>query len=373
MKAGIVILSFLSVCIVLEAQDKIALQYAERLDSMRMKATLTRLVSDEFAGRKSNEEGSLLAADYIIGQLKQNNIKEGNRDSYKQNIEAFHREKPVKYFRLDDFNYDDCYSYSNNTFQDSVISASDIVFAGYGLYHSTFNDFAGIDIKDKIVMVVEGDGPINKYGVRCHSASDVPNMKYIESQKPVAVLIVKPGFRTFSTYSSKSLHFYSNRDNESLPRARINELLANRILEPVDKTIKQLQYESESGCKSLSFEFNNEFVFNGDNSYRLADVSNIIGVIEGSDLKDEYVVLSAHYDHIGITHRGKIYYGADDNASGVSVVMEIARVMNEAEKAGKGPRRSVVILFPNAEEDGLYGSGYMLKNLFIPSKKQLPA
>ncbi|SDB90482.1 M28 family peptidase [Williamwhitmania taraxaci] len=371
MKVRIMTLLLLLLTTVLNAQDQTALQYANRLDSTRMKTTLTRLTSAEFAGRKSDKKGARLTADYLAEQLKKNSIKEGYNGSYKQSIEAFTKYKSNKHFNLSNFNYTDCYSYSNSAFQDSVISGSDIIFAGYGVYHSTFNDFANIDIKGKIVMVLDGEGPTSKYGVKCHNASEMPNLKYIASQKPKAILMVSNGFNTFSHYSNESLNFYSTEESQTLASVRINELLANKILEPANKTIKQLEYESESSCSISSFEFSNTLSFKGNNSYKLADANNIVAIIEGSDLKNEYVVLSAHYDHLGMNYRGEIYPGADDNASGVAAVMEIARILNEAKKAGKGPRRSVVILFPTAEEDGLYGSKYYVEKPAYPLEKTI--
>jgi hypothetical protein len=353
------------------AQNKTALEYAERLDSLKMKTTLTKLASVEFAGRKSSDNGSKLAADYLMTQLKLNAIKEGSNGSYKQSIEAHNLSKATKYFQLAGFNYNDNYRYSNTAAQDSVIKGSDIVFAGYGINHATYNDFANIDIKDKIVMVMTGDGPTNKYGVRCHGSSDIPNLKYIASQKPKAVLMVRQGFNTFSNYSYDRLSFFWSDEKLSVPTIDINELLANRILEPTNKTIKQIQFETESNCKSSSFEFKSDIAFNGDNSYKLADVNNLVAVIEGTDLKDEYVVLSAHYDHIGTNYRKEVYAGADDNASGVAAVMEIARVLNEAKKAGKGPRRTVIVFLPTAEEDGLCGSDYYCEKPIYPLAKTI--
>lgn len=371
MKFRISIFMWLMVAGIAQAQDKTALQYAEKLDSARMRTTLTRLTSKEFGGRKSSEKGGKLTADYLAEQLKKNGIKEGNNGSYKQNISAFKKENSNKRFNLANFNYSENYSYSNGAFQDSVIAGSDIVFAGYGIFHSTFNDFANIDIKGKIVVILDGDrdGPTNKFGVRYHGASEIPSRKYIAEQKPKAVLFVKEGFSTFYNYSSDYLNFFSPEENQSFVTVQVNELLANRILEPVNKTVKQLKYEAETDSKLTSFEFKNPISFNGDKTYKLADVNNVVAIIEGSDLKNEYVVLSAHYDHIGEGYRGEIHPGADDNASGVSAVMEIARVLTEAKKAGKGPRRSVVILFPTAEEDGLYGSRYYVEKPIYPLAK----
>jgi len=355
----------------LQAQDKTSLLYADKLDSLKMKDILSNLCSDQFCGRKSSDSTILLSEKYIINQLQTAKLKAGNAESYKQNIEAQHRTGSTKYFKLGDFNYKDFYSYSNTTLQDSVLQGSDFVFAGYGIYDGTYNDFANIDINGKIVMILEGDGPVNKYGVKCHNASRVPNIDYISSQNPKAIIKVRQDFNKFSNYSSDRLVFYSSKEKKEIPEIKVNELLANRILEPTNKSIKQLMLAMESNCTSVSFEFKNQISFNGDYSFKRADVNNIVAVIEGSDLKDEFVVLSAHYDHIGKTYRNEVYNGADDNASGVAGVLEIARVLQQAKKSGKGPRRTVVVLFPNAEEDGLCGSDYYVNKPLFPLNKTI--
>jgi Zn-dependent M28 family amino/carboxypeptidase len=84
---------------------------------------------------------------------------------------------------------------------------------------------------------------------------------------------------------------------------------------------------------------------------------NVVGLIEGTDLKDEVIVVSAHYDHVGVS-RDKIYYGADDNASGTSTVLEVAEAFAEAAKAGFSPRRSILFLLVSGEEIGLFGSSF---------------
>lgn len=101
--------------------------------------------------------------------------------------------------------------------------------------------------------------------------------------------------------------------------------------------------------------------------------SNVVGKIEGTTLKDEVIIICAHYDHLGfenITKEGmikkQIYYGADDNASGTSAVMEIARLFSDSLKQGKRPQRTIYFVAFSAEEKGLYGSEYFARNIGIP-------
>jgi hypothetical protein len=104
---------------------------------------------------------------------------------------------------------------------------------------------------------------------------------------------------------------------------------------------------------------------NSRRNLNLPDSENIWAFIEGSDKKDEIVVVSAHYDHVGIKN-GEIYNGADDDGSGTVALMEIARVFQKAKEEGKGPRRSILILHVTAEEVGLIGSRYYSENPLFP-------
>lgn len=93
---------------------------------------------------------------------------------------------------------------------------------------------------------------------------------------------------------------------------------------------------------------------------------NVIAFIEGSKKPNEYLVISAHYDHIGMDSETEIYNGADDNASGSMAILQIAKAMNEAKKSGNGPERSIVFLHVTGEEIGLYGSKYYAENPIFP-------
>jgi len=96
--------------------------------------------------------------------------------------------------------------------------------------------------------------------------------------------------------------------------------------------------------------------------------SNVIGLLPGTDLKDEYVVISAHYDHLG-KRDSVIYYGADDDGSGTVSIMEIAEAFAKAKAAGKGPRRSIVFLANSGEEEGLWGSEHYTGHPTFPLAK----
>jgi len=100
----------------------------------------------------------------------------------------------------------------------------------------------------------------------------------------------------------------------------------------------------------------------------IAHASNVIGVLEGTDLKDEYVFITGHYDHLG-KRDTVIYYGADDDGSGTTSVLELASAFAKAKAAGKGPRRSIVFMTVSGEEKGLWGSEYYTDHPVFPLNK----
>lgn len=107
---------------------------------------------------------------------------------------------------------------------------------------------------------------------------------------------------------------------------------------------------------------------NAKHNENLSDSENIWAFIEGSDKKDEIVVISAHYDHVGIK-KGEVYNGADDDGSGTVAILEMAKAFQKAKNEGRGPRRSILIMHMTGEEHGLHGSRYYSENPLFPLNK----
>jgi len=107
---------------------------------------------------------------------------------------------------------------------------------------------------------------------------------------------------------------------------------------------------------------------NAKRNENLSDSENIWAFIEGSDKKDEIVVISAHYDHVGVKN-GEVYNGADDDGSGTVAILEMAKAFQKAKNEGHGPRRSILIMHMTGEEHGLHGSRYYSENPLFPLQK----
>ena len=364
----LILLSTLFLTNLSHAQEKNCAYYVSLIDSALIKKNLYVLASDEYEGRGNGTKGGEMAMNYIVDDLTKNKVETGNKGSYFQNIEASAPEKGNLRFILDKFNYHKDYEYSNSPEQDSIIQTDEIVFVGYGVYSNTYNDFGTEDIKGKVILRIgEGNIPTSKLGIKYAERNE--SEEFLAANPPKAILDARLGFSEYySYYPSNVVYKTTSNRSSSIPQVRINERLANKILEPSGKTVKQIAFETEQSGTPALFNINKSISFSGKSVYKNANLCNIVGLVEGSTLKDEYIVVSAHYDHQA-KYYNTIYNGADDNASGVAALMELGRILTKAKKEGNGLKRSVILLFTVAEEDGLKGSEYYVNQPIFPLDK----
>jgi hypothetical protein len=345
-KYTVLLAAFVVVFFGLSAQKTEISKYLEQIDSIQMRTTLSTLASDELEGRGTGKQGGESAQNYIVAYLDSCGIKAGNNGSFFQDInytKSFNVAK--RRFIVDNVDYPDDYKYANLYHQDTVLNITEITFIAWR------PDMTGVmedDLADKIIMKFD----------------DTPS-DFIDDQNPKAVINIVSAFKPASSTVSERAFFTPPQSKYKHSKISVSTNLADKLLESTGKTLKDIADDIEKSGKPQRLTLKTSAEIHGNVIYRKTNVSNILGIIEGSDLKNEYIVLSAHHDHVGVIN-GETYNGADDNASGVSAVLEIARSIAKVKEEGAGPRRSVVILFPAAEEMGLIGSNYYTNNPVFP-------
>ncbi|RYG39103.1 MAG: M28 family peptidase, partial [Chitinophagaceae bacterium] len=193
----------------------------------------------------------------------------------------------------------------------------------------------------------------------------------LAASKGVAgVLVISPTVSEFTEkYSASttktSLTFFREKKNVRANYALISHDMAKKILK--DNSLIRLA-KTSSSFTGKYFSKKQKIDFKYTEHREIVQSSNVIGVIEGSDMKDEFVFLTAHYDHLGIRN-GQIYYGADDDGSGTVAIMHLGAAFAKAKAEGKGPRRTVVVLAFSGEEKGLWGSEFYSDNPVFPLEK----
>jgi hypothetical protein len=365
------------------AQDDAAWKYAETITQQDLRKQLTIVASAEMEGRETGTEGQRKAAAYIETQFKEIGLKFPEvLKGYQQYYPLFKDTLIPKSFKIGNYElvYGKDYILTPGSSKEDELKATEIVFAGYGIEDKNYDDYAGKNVKGKVVLIVNGEPKVD--GRFLVSGSDRPSrwgfsttMKAVLAKEKgaVAVLLVNSAWDSIP----KSIAESSRKTNVYFPHLNEKEKLTVATL-----TISQLKNifgEREAGeiaGKVKVKDALNEVSLNKKIKVKLDfkkisvefSASNVIGYIEGTDKKDEYVFLTAHYDHLG--KKGDvIYYGADDDGSGTVSVIEMAEAFAKAKQDGHGPRRTVVFMTVSGEEKGLWGSEYYSDHPVFPLDK----
>jgi hypothetical protein len=351
------------------------------------------LSSDELEGRRTGSDGNTAAAEYIRAEALKLGLKPlpGQDDLFQPldylRVTTVEGEAQITLTDTSDFVLGSAQLIPLMPPSDTINLTGEVVFAGYGYMNSSekYNDFAGINMKDRIVVVmtrvpeIKGSGMPSK-GSGISEMTEARKLPMIMLQQAKAVLFVAdPALGTDisadllsmgSTYQLVPL-FRKPGFNFNINAYAISSGFADMMLANTGLTLKGLQDSIASGHRPVSFIIPNLRTRISINVAKDTVTSNnIIGYIEGSDpeLRKEAVIFTAHYDHVGKDASGNIFNGANDNASGSVGLLNVAAAFSALEKK---PARSVIFLWATGEEEGLHGSTYYTENPPFPLEKTL--
>ena len=389
MKKPLVLSLLLLLGIALRAQtDQNAQRFTNTINATDLRQHLFKLTSAEFEGRETGTEGQRRAADYIAAQMKSWGLPTvGENGGYFQSI-TFTNQSWRK-IEMKDADKDlrhlwDYYAYPATNPKQFEAKFEDAIFLGFGIDAPEYSDYKGVDVKGKLVVVYDGEpmkaGKSNITGTSTPSEWATDWRKKVRAAKSngaAALFIIDRKFKENVAEARKAI-LNSRMDmakdedpeNNFAPNYFITTDLAKSMFGKMVGKITSARDKIESKGKPRRVEFKCAVNITAEKNYSQLKGANVLGFIEGTDpkLKDEYVVVTAHYDHLG--KRGDdMYPGADDNASGTSTVLEICQAMTEAKKAGVGPRRSVLCMLVSGEEKGLLGSQYYAQFPIFPLAK----
>ncbi|MEI9810493.1 MAG: M28 family peptidase [Bacteroidota bacterium] len=249
---------------------------------------------------------------------------------------------------------------------------SEAVFAGYGISTDKYNDYKDLDVVGKLVVVYGGEPMHDSIyvlsGRKSFTAWSYPPPKVQAATRlgAAALLVIEKKFPLeLYNYKASTLWRTPFKFYQGVNTFFISEEMARNIFKEKFDTITA--WHKMDTLPKYKYQVT-EVTLHYKRSLHTKEGANIIGVIEGSDKKDEYVILTAHYDHLGM--RGdKIFYGANDNASGTTAMLKIAEAFAKAKAAGQGPRRTIVFMWTSGEENGLWGSDVYVNDPVYPLDK----
>ncbi len=361
-------------------------RYTEELTEEHARKHLTILSSEAYEGRGTGQAGGHKAARYIADHFNEYGLTPIIKDSYFQSVGLRRTSYKINAFGISNIPLTlgrDYFVQGDNTFQN--FDAREIVFVGYGIQDSRYDELKGIDIKGKVVLLLNEDEPIDSNGLSVITGKKYKSEWTVNRFKRIqAVLKHKPQLILATGKMARQMIQQGNNRNllgriqlddhtvepkevsQRTPIVYITESIADKILKQAQTSLQEFKNKVDSTFKpTTSYIPLTLHASMGILSEKLND-PNVLGLVEGTDLKDEVVVVCAHYDHDGILPDGTYFPGADDNGSGTVAVLELARTFAQAKKEGNGPRRSILFIALAAEERGLLGSKYYVANPALP-------
>lgn len=351
-------------------KNKDAGKFASTITQKDLRDQLTIIASDEMEGRETATPGQKKAAAYIEEQFKKFGLKPGNGNSYQQVYPVYQDELKSASLKLFNFSFDYNKHFAARYAVNGSWTINNIAYVGYGISDKDRDDYKDIDVKGKWVLLLEISPADMEKG-----ETNIPNIgrgalaakvKTATEKGAIGVIAISKSFQDDKRTAASSVgNMYLNKPaptaTDAVPAITVSYQAAGSIISTVLTSYSQLK-DVKTGVYAT------DATITINKNTNTLESSNVIGVIEGTDKKDEYVILTAHYDHLG--KRGDvIYYGADDDGSGTVSVIEMAEAFAEAKKNGKGPRRSIVFMTVSGEEKGLWGSEYYSEHPIYPLAK----
>jgi Zn-dependent M28 family amino/carboxypeptidase len=385
MKQTFLLISFLLAIATAFSQTDDAAKYAGIITGAELQKHLAIIASDEMEGRETGTEGQRKAAAYIEAQFKQLGlVAPKGLKGYQQLYPLYQDSMISSTLTIDQKTAEYATDYISSPMSNESANerSSQLVFAGYGIEDKSYSDYTGLDVRGKIVVFILGepktaDGKFLLSGTTRGSQWSYPGLSkkiaLAASRGATAVLVINPAMESFSQrqldQSKKSnVYFPEVSKDEKVNYAILSHAFARTIFGTIlDSLVKKAKAGGEFS-KADAWEKKIKTVFNYKKLRTVINASNVLGIIEGTDKKDEYVFLTGHYDHLG-KRGGKIYYGADDDGSGTVGVIQMAAAFAKAKAEGKGPRRTVVFMTVSGEEKGLWGSEYYSEHPVYPLDK----
>lgn len=366
------LLAVFSICVTafsLNAQSE-KRTFEDSITPEDLKRHLTIIASDEMEGRDTGSEGQKKAGEYIVNHFKSLGLtpivkSDGQPDSYYQKVLLYKTGWKDAYMKINGTRkvfFKDYFPVGLvNVPEEKTIET---VFCGYGRKDEKNDDFKSINVKDKAVIFWEGSSDNNP---DWEGQAGSRKKQKIASEMGAAFVfeISKATPEKFKTLNAERKAVLSRFNRLALEKSDSEKPSAN----PTFIISKNLAAEMLGiGVKKLEKHLKNpnskiaskktKITVKSERGQEDLESANILGFLEGTDKKEEVIVVTAHYDHVGIDDKGDIYNGADDDGSGTCAVLELAEAFTMAAQQGFRPRRSILFMTVTGEEKGLLGSRY---------------
>lgn len=340
--------------------DSTAWSYAKTISTKELAKKLKIIASDEMEGRETGRFGQKVAMQYLINEFKNYGIGDQLMIDYKQSFPLVEQENTGIKLSIDgeefELNKDFVFTptvYGNKSWN------SEILFVGFG----EKKDYREIEVKDKAVFIWNGKREKNG------SDSSWTLKESIETAREKGATAIFVYNKNLEESLEKYEHYYKKPKtmlvddmmNGEAPLVNLTTNATETLLKAGGTKLKKINRKGVEKVK----QFNVPFKLDVDKPTTELKGENVIAYIEGTDLKEELIIITAHYDHLGKKDT-IIFNGADDDGTGTVSLLEIGQAFGEAVRDGHRPRRSILIMPVSGEEKGLLGSKYYTNHPIFP-------
>lgn len=360
---------------------------AATITAADLKKHLTIISADDMEGRETGEPGQKKAAAYLKGEFARLGLPTiGENNGYFQTI-LFTRQKwnsiDLKHNGESLRHLWEFASAPSQNASREALDINELTFLGYGIDDPAYSDYASVgDLTGKSILIFAGEprdvtGNNRITGSKENSdwgTSDEMKLKLAKQKGIATVFVIDPNFkesvrpiRQETLDGRMRMAEMKESDRQTANVVYLTPQLAKKIMGKRGKKVIKARKKLEKSGKLKPVTIPVDLKLTQTKTVTELVGENILGFVEGRDaeLKDEVLVVSAHYDHVGM--RGdNVFNGADDNGSGTSTILEVAEAFVKATEMGKGPRRSVLFLLVSGEEKGLLGSEYYASHPVFP-------
>lgn len=337
----------------------------------RIQGDVARLAADAWQGRRAGTRGADQAASWIAKEFKRIGLAPGTSAGYFQPFTFIDGVVlgPANQLVVGTRAFKPGQDFRPLAFSSGGTAAAEVVFAGYGIVAKDldWDDYEGVDVAGKLVLVLRfspaGDDTQSKWGafmaLRYKAAT-------ARDRGAKGVLVVSgPGTPNVAD-ELVPLRADASLADEGLPVLSIRRSVGEALFEGSGATLADAQTRIDAGARPAPLALAARAELRADVTPKRSTTSNVVGLLRGADAAPGALVVGAHYDHLGLgmsgsldpAPDGKIHHGADDNASGVAGLLELARRL----RVGPPPGRSVIFVAFGAEEEGALGSSYFVKH-----------
>ncbi len=346
---------------------------SEQITDNELKEHVEYLASDSLMGRKTGSHGSMLAATYIRDQFEKAGLKLLNTSGF-QEFELITKIQTgaANALIIDNDTATLETDFIPFSFSSNGNLKAEIAFAGYGFEISSdtlkWNDYENLDVEGKWVLLLRG-GPEYSYKKSVFIPFEGERNKVLTAKDHGAagVLFVNP-VEMSKEDKLTNLYFDKTALGAGVPVIHISRVIANKIIDQTGDKVEELEQLINKQFAPVSMEIEKTLNVSVELLQKTETAQNVVAILPGSDpeLKDEHVVIGSHYDHLGMGGKGSgsrspdttaVHNGADDNASGVATVIEMAEYFSH-----NPPKRSIIFVAFDAEEMGLLGAKHFVKN-----------